>query len=607
MDVKSKIRIPPFLQTPPVLLVAVFILAFGPLMWGELVWKDLTLVNREPALSGQVGAEDLFLRSTPPNSATYQPLPALTLMVGLGQEPEDHAALIPRLFNIVLFYLISLLLLRLMEFLKVSKWTGFLVVAVFAIHPTHVEVLATLPGRAPLMGHLFALAALLLILQSSKSPKRSWIIFSLFVFAGLSQKAALAWGIIPFVLASLRLTPQPSLNSKRAILAGATVVFLLQWICTGSLWPNAYDRFLDSGSLLGNLASSMSVMGLAFPALLLLPQAMTPDPSANLIQLSGALWSIGGFLVLGLLCYVAWRHRKTYPLPTLGCFIFFIGALFQSPMLAGSLPSQLTFFGSSFSIPFLLVLPFSWARALAGRKRLAYALPVLILFLCTLRSLAWRHEDILLASLPGTPGPTYWAHELKEIEEAAVGSELARKSPQALLTKAIDAAGPDQRLVKQALLIELKRGGSVSRCQELLTILQTERPTLVGLSALRGRTLLKAGDRDGAQIAFTEGRNTDDFDIDSRWFLGAACARQGQDDWAEMYWREALKKCQHGDQQETALKILIQLSYMTDRGVLDKGVLMALCQRQLSYLPSIGSIRTQIEGLIARINPQGRE
>lgn len=168
------------------------------------VWDDHELIGNNRALLGHplpsllqpftLGAE---------KSSYYRPVVILSLALDhslWGLEPRGY-----HLTNLVI-YALSTIGLSLLLLGPVSWAAAALAVALFALHPTHVESVAFISGRSDLLAGFFLVGTMLLIKEAICDPRRGRI--GLLVLAGLSYLLSLlskeSAGHLPlFALAAL--------------------------------------------------------------------------------------------------------------------------------------------------------------------------------------------------------------------------------------------------------------------------------------------------------------------------------------------------------------------------------------------------------------------
>lgn len=148
-----------------------------------------------------------FINIDATNSGTYRPLTLLSF----GLEKQIVGAFNPsysHTINIVLYFFllvaIGLVLVQLFHYKKVPILVPLLILLVYAAHPLHVEVVASVKSRDTLLCSLFSIVAIYFWLKNNQTSS-FWI--------------KLAYGILFFL----------SLLSKEESLTLIPVVFLMSW------------------------------------------------------------------------------------------------------------------------------------------------------------------------------------------------------------------------------------------------------------------------------------------------------------------------------------------------------------------------------------------
>ena len=156
------------------------------MLWGGLIWDDF-IWYRSPAVQEWSGLGTIW--SWPPRivrEAHYWPLTYTSFWLEhkiWGLAPAGY-----HVANVLLHLLNSLLVWRLL--LRLAVPGAWVVAAVFAVHPTHVESVAWIIERKDVLSGLFYLAALLVWLRFLEQPRPWRYGLSLLLFAaGLLSKS----------------------------------------------------------------------------------------------------------------------------------------------------------------------------------------------------------------------------------------------------------------------------------------------------------------------------------------------------------------------------------------------------------------------------------
>ena len=158
---------------------------YYPALFGDFVWDDL-IFSEEPVIHAWSGLKSIWLSPADiGNEGHYWPIVYTTFYLEhklWGLAPAGYHAV-----NTVLYFVNSLLVWRLMTRLAVPG--AWLIAAVFAVHPLHVESVAWIIERKDLLSGLFYLGAVLAWLRFLETPNVARYIATLVLFvAGLLSK-----------------------------------------------------------------------------------------------------------------------------------------------------------------------------------------------------------------------------------------------------------------------------------------------------------------------------------------------------------------------------------------------------------------------------------
>ena len=171
------------------MIVALVAAAYYPALWGTFVWDDVIFAE-EPVIHAARGVWNIwFSPGDIRNEGHYWPIVYTTLWLEhklWGLEPAGYHAV-----NIALHAGNALLVWRLMARLSVPG--AWLVAAVFAVHPLHVESVAWIIERKDLLSGAFYLGAVLAWIRFRESARaRPYALaLALFVAAMLSKSVAM--------------------------------------------------------------------------------------------------------------------------------------------------------------------------------------------------------------------------------------------------------------------------------------------------------------------------------------------------------------------------------------------------------------------------------
>ena len=170
---------------PPVALLLMVVGAYLPALFADFVWDDKVFLDAAPIMTTS-GLWDLwFVTGSLPFEGHYWPLVYTTIW--LEHKLWGFNPLPFHLTNILLHSGISVLMWRLLLRMEVAG--AWLIAAVFALHPVHVEAVAWVIARKDLLATLFYLLAARewLRFRERQGPGVYLIMLALFVAGMLSK------------------------------------------------------------------------------------------------------------------------------------------------------------------------------------------------------------------------------------------------------------------------------------------------------------------------------------------------------------------------------------------------------------------------------------
>ena len=166
------------------LLVAVCYLP--AMLWGGFVWDDSILLDAKPVQDVSGLWQIWFSPSAIEGEGHYWPLVYTTFWLEhklWGFDPTGY-----HVVNVLLHLGNTLLVWHLMRRLLVPG--AWMVAAVFAVHPLHVESVAWIIERKDVLSGLFYLASVLVWMRFVEQSRRGWYVCSLVLYAaGLLSKS----------------------------------------------------------------------------------------------------------------------------------------------------------------------------------------------------------------------------------------------------------------------------------------------------------------------------------------------------------------------------------------------------------------------------------
>ncbi len=179
-------------------------------------YDDLDYVVDNPHVTGGLTTQNVGWAFTSGESATWQPLVWLSLMLDV----QVHG-LAPRGFhttNLVLHILNTLLLYLLLVRLTGQPWPSAFAAALFAVHPLHVESVAWVTERKDVLSTLWGLLSLLAYTSYGQGGRRRhlWAACLLLALGLMAKPMLVTW---PFLLLLLDYWPlerwSPAVSGQR--------------------------------------------------------------------------------------------------------------------------------------------------------------------------------------------------------------------------------------------------------------------------------------------------------------------------------------------------------------------------------------------------------
>ena len=248
-------------------LVLMAVVSYFPATQAGFVWDDEGY-SPPPSRCGSASglARIWFSPTAVPSEGHYWPLVYTTFWLEhklWGFAPAGY-----HLVNLLLHLVNTLLLWRILLRLPVPG--AWLVAAVFAVHPLHVETVAWVIERKDLLAALFYLAAFSAYMRFSAAPRRRPYLAALGLYAaGLLCKSIVV--TLPAALLILawwlrgRVTREDLLRLLPFFLAGAGIVFA-DWLYYSAREPYSFDYSLPERALIAARALWFYAGKLLWPA-----------------------------------------------------------------------------------------------------------------------------------------------------------------------------------------------------------------------------------------------------------------------------------------------------------------------------------------------------
>ena len=162
-------------------LILLVVISYLPAMlWGGFVWDDIDHIPGEPAIAEWSGIRDIWFAPTETKEPHYRPMTYTTFWLEhklWGFAPGGY-----HVVNVLLHLVNTLLLWRILHRLAVPG--AYLIAAIFAVHPLHVESVAWTIERKDVLSSMFYLSCILIYLRYLKTPRGWYYALALALFAG---------------------------------------------------------------------------------------------------------------------------------------------------------------------------------------------------------------------------------------------------------------------------------------------------------------------------------------------------------------------------------------------------------------------------------------
>lgn len=509
------------------------------------VFDDQIQVERNLLIRDLGRSPEIFSRPTWPGYV-YRPLPTFTYALthaAFGLEPWAY-----HLTNVLLHAAIAVLLvLCLLELFdaRLALVAGLL----FAVHPVHVEAVASIANRTELLAALFALGGLYLLVfgaagREGRGRGRRLLRLALaaasFFVALLAKESVIAFFLlVPLCLALKRRSSvltrdgiarlaRESLAPLAALAVATGAYFVVRQRVLGDvLFARDAISVVDNPMIVlpagERLVRAWALLG-RYVGLALLPLRGGADYSLGSVGLAEDLGAPDTRLYLalatGLAALTAWgvvRWRR--PVAFFGLW-FFAGFAVTANLL---FPIGTVFADRLDYLPSLGVLGLvAWVLVRVPAAPLRVALCTLLVGVLSIRTveqgLLWRDNRTLFRHEVAT-SPSGKAHT---IYAEALSDAGALDAARAHFEEAIRIYPADANAQFGIALLELKRGRQDEGERWLAAALETD-PRHVPSLLLLGRLTFRAGRVDDAARLFVRALNEENDSFDARLGILAAC------------------------------------------------------------------------------------
>lgn len=296
------------------------ILAFANTCWNEFAYDDAILIRY---LSR---SEELPWRELIP---VRRALTFVTHLIGYelwGARSEMH-----HLVNVLLHALASALVTRLTFTLTGRRLAALACGSLFAIHPVHVEAVASVSNRTDILAMILVSLAMLAWIRSRTSPRAQLLAILLYLLAMWAKDAAAAGLAGAFIAYELLFPPEATGSARRwlrpVIVAVAPLILVLVFLevpytdgAPGTRGPMEKLRVETVGAITGygDVLATVLASVLQQLRLLVWPIQLSVDYPLEAQSSFLSLPSLAGATVLVVSLAVAWRTAKSLPAAAFG-------------------------------------------------------------------------------------------------------------------------------------------------------------------------------------------------------------------------------------------------------------------------------------------------
>lgn len=188
-------------------IVLIAFIQYSNTLGHDFAWDDKIVIQENDRVQeGFSGIPELFKKHTSDlrkDQYGYRPITLLTFAIDYELSSGEPAFF--HFMNIIYFAIVCLVLFLVMKrvFHSYSPMLPFLIVALFAVHPIHVEVVANVKSRDEILALLFCLISLLHLLKYLDKNHWKYILYTILFFGigFLSKENAITF--IPIYIIAL--------------------------------------------------------------------------------------------------------------------------------------------------------------------------------------------------------------------------------------------------------------------------------------------------------------------------------------------------------------------------------------------------------------------
>jgi hypothetical protein len=413
----------------PLLLGLVIAIAMGAVLGHEIVYDGAVLL-RDPRFAAPVDWHRLLAAPY-----WYQGLWRPVTMLLLGTEVLLAGTASPWLFHTVsllLYFLVAWLVMVSATTLGSQRAAALAAAAIFAVHPLHVEVVASVVGQAELLVSIALVGATLLWRRAAVRGPTSNMLLGLLALQWIAAGSKEQGYVLPLLLAGQQMLLRPRLPLRTAlrwlgmVLLVAMTMWMVRSVVTGSLAGETPAAYFQGISTRERVFAALGVLPRAL-AMLLVPVRLGFEygpPAIGLDGRFGWLQAAGIAIIIGWVVAVWWwRNRR--PVMAFGLWWAASTWLPASSLIvpAGLLLADRVLFLPTVGLAMALA-SIDWSLRPAWRRPAAVAGVLTGCLFCIMavqRVSVWRDADTFFAAMTRDQPRSYRAWYVRALHEKSTG------------------------------------------------------------------------------------------------------------------------------------------------------------------------------------------